>query len=487
MATTPPIDAPASDLVACDTAQAAVDRLKMLYDDAIVALQQQFARYMAGEAAPEPADAPVYPYLCARVPAEAAPQTSSLALGRVASTSLHGATVTHPALFSGYFERQLTRIMKRYQAEIFVGRSFTPIPLSFGLESATVQLTQEKRNALQHHFHTPNLVATNDDIVDGQIILKRSGPMPLSMFSAERVDYSLHRIQHYTATRPDYFQDFILFTNYQRYVDEFVAYAKREVEAGRAEALIEPGDRVTRKGAPAPKDGVKSPQMPAYHLVQPDHWGVTLVNIGIGPSNAKTITDHLAVLRPQVWLMIGHCGGLRRSQRLGDYVLAHAYLREDNVLDAVLPPSVPLPTLAEVQLALTKAVQNVSGIKQGRLKEHLRTGTVVTTDDRNWELRFERNAVRLNQARAIAIDMESATIAANGYRYRVPYGTLLCVSDRPLHGEIKLPGMADAFYQERVSQHLEIGISAIELLRAEAKAGTLHSRKLRSFDEPFLR
>ncbi|MEQ8748779.1 MAG: hypothetical protein RIC52_03295, partial [Amphiplicatus sp.] len=127
------------------------------------------------------------------------------------------------------------------------------------------------------------------------------------------------------------------------------------------------------------------------------------------------------------------------------------------------------------------------GIEETQLKEHLRTGTVVTTGDRNWELRFAQIAVRLNQSRAIAIDMESATIAANGYRYRVPYGTLLCVSDRPLHGEIKLPGMADAFYQERVSQHLAIGIRAIELLRKEAEKGTLHSRKLRSFDEPFLR
>ena len=487
MTKTPPVEAPASELIHCETPEIAVEKLAQLYDEAIVALQEQFARYMAGEASPDPADAPVYPYLCARVPAEAAPQTSALALGRIAATSIHGATITQPTLFGGYLKSQLARIMGRFKAEIFVGRSYTPIPLSFGLESATVALTQERRNELQYHFHTPNLVATNDDIVDGQIILKRSGPLPLSLFTAERVDYSLHRIQHYTATRPDYFQDFILFTNYQRYVDEFVDYAKKEVEEGRAEALIEPGDRVTRKGAPAPAGGVKSPQMPAYHLLQPDHQGTTLVNIGVGPSNAKTITDHLAVLRPQVWLMIGHCGGLRRSQRLGDYVLAHAYLREDNVLDDVLPPSVPLPTLAEVQLALTEAVQSVSGIDQSKLKEHLRTGTVVTTDDRNWELRFERNAVRLNQARAIAIDMESATIAANGYRYRVPYGTLLCVSDRPLHGEIKLPGMADAFYQERVSQHLDIGIRAIELLREEAKAGTLHSRKLRSFDEPFLR
>ncbi len=484
----PPIDAPASDLTACATPQDAVDRLIALYDDAHRQTSERFEQFTAGAMTADPVDAPVYPYLCAVVPAESARHTSNLALGRIAASSAHGSSITHPRLFANYLLQQLTRVTDRFAADLFVGKSFTPIPLTFALEKATSSLSLEQRNDLQFHFHTPNLAGTNDDIVDGQYILKRRGLLPLSLFTAERVDYSLHRIQHYTSTKPEHFQDFILFTNYQRYVDEFVEYAKGEVEAGRGAALIEPGERITMKGAPAPGGGMqKLPQMPAYHLTQPDKSGITLVNIGVGPSNAKTITDHLAVLRPQVWLMIGHCGGLRRTQRLGDYVLAHAYLRDDGVLDDVLPPSVPLPTLAEVQLAMTRAVQEVSGIQQEKLKEHLRTGTVVTTSDRNWELRFERSAVRLNQARAIAIDMESATIAANGYRYRVPYGTLLCVSDRPLHGEVKLPGMADAFYQERVSQHLEIGIRAISLLRDEAKAGALHSRKLRSFDEPFLR
>ena len=221
--------------------------------------------------------------------------------------------------------------------------------------------------------------------------------------------------------------------------------------------------------------------MPAYHLVQENGEGITLVNIGVGPSNAKTITDHIAVLRPHVWLMVGHCGGLRGSQRLGDYVLANAYLRDDHILDSVLPLAIPVPTIAEVQLALAQAVTTVTGLKGTVLKEHLRTGTVVTTDDRNWELRFGELATRFNQSRAIAIDMESATLAANGYRFlRAGYGTLLCVSDRPLHGEIKLPGMADAFYEERVSQHLQIGIKALEYMREGARAGTLHSRKLRS-------
>ena len=481
-------DAPASDLVACASPEEAVQRLIHLYDEAHALTKDRFERYLAGDETLEEGGGAVYPYLCAVVPAAAAPQTSKLALGQIASVSVHGATVTQPALFANYLKEQIARIMDRFSANVYVGRSFTPIPLTFALEKATASLTAEKRNQLQYHFHTPNLVATNDDIVDGQFILKRHGAMPLSLFTAERVDYSLHRIQHYTSTKPEHFQNYILFTNYQRYVDEFVEYAQKEIGAGRAKALIEPGERITTKASkPAGPASPRLPQMPAYHLVQDGHDGITLVNIGVGPSNAKTITDHLAVLRPHVWLMIGHCGGLRRSQRLGDYVLAHAYLREDNVLDDVLPPSVPLPTLAEVQLALTQAVQEVSGAQKRELKEHLRTGTVVTTGDRNWELRFERNAVRLNQARAIAIDMESATIAANGYRYRVPYGTLLCVSDRPLHGEVKLPGMADAFYQERISQHLDIGIRAIETLREEAKAGALHSRKLRSFDEPFFR
>ena len=78
--------------------------------------------------------------------------------------------------------------------------------------------------------------------------------------------------------------------------------------------------------------------------------------------------------------------------------------------------------------------------------------------------------------------MESATIAAQGYRFRTPYGTLLCVSDKPLHGEIKLPGQANAFYERAISQHLKIGMAAMDLLREEGPR--LHSRKLPAFDEP---
>ena len=109
----------------------------------------------------------------------------------------------------------------------------------------------------------------------------------------------------------------------------------------------------------------------------------------------------------------------------------------------------------------------VTGEDEDSVKKRLRTGTVVTTDDRNWELRYTLSALRFNQSRAVAIDMESATVAAQGYRFRVPYGTLLCVSDKPLHGELKLPGQANAFYERAISQHLRIGIETL----APAQAG----------------
>jgi AMP nucleosidase len=315
---------------------------------------------------------------------------------------------------------------------------------------------------------------------------------PLALFDALRTDFSLARLKHYTGTPAEHFQRYVLFTNYVRYVDEFVSVAVAALrdKASRFTVLSVPGG-IYEHGDLADAEeqiaaGVwRRHQMPAYHLMTPEGDGITLVNIGVGPSNAKTICDHIAVLRPEAWLMIGHCGGLRPSQTIGDYVLAHAYLRDDHILDDVLPVEVPIPAIAEVQTALYNAALTVTGEDEDSVKKRLRTGTVVTTDDRNWELRYTLSALRFNQSRAVAIDMESATVAAQGYRFRVPYGTLLCVSDKPLHGELKLPGQANAFYERAISQHLRIGIETLDLLRNEGDS--LHSRKLRSFDEPPLR
>jgi AMP nucleosidase len=339
--------------------------------------------------------------------------------------------------------------------------------------------------SLRDVFDVPDLATTNDDIVNGTRLKNPDGSVPLAPFTAQRVDYSLARLSHYTATEARHFQNHVLFTNYQFYVDEFEAYARIALsDAGSGyTAFVAPGNQeITSAEAPIALLN-KLPQMPAYHLKRADGQGITLVNIGVGPSNAKTATDHIAVLRPHAWLMVGHCAGLRNSQSLGDFVLAHAYLREDHVLDDDLPIWVPIPALAEIQIALQTAVAEVTQLEGYELKRIMRTGTVATIDNRNWELRDHSGPVkRLSQSRAIALDMESATIAANGFRFRVPYGTLLCVSDKPLHGELKLPGMATDFYRTQVASHLKIGIRAMELLRA-TPLERIHSRKLRSFEE----
>ena len=163
-------------------------------------------------------------------------------------------------------------------------------------------------------------------------------------------------------------------------------------------------------------------------------------------------------------------------------MLAHGYLRQDRILDSLVPPEIPIPALAEVQVALQQAAARVTGEQGESLKARLRTGTVVTNVDRNWELRWSQERRRINLSRAIAVDMESGTVATQGYRLRVPYGTLLCVSDKPLHGEIKLPGAANAFYERAIEEHLLIGIAALDGLKSDRRG--LHSRKLRSFDEP---
>ncbi|HLL12090.1 MAG TPA: AMP nucleosidase, partial [Rubrivivax sp.] len=404
-------------------------------------------------------------------------------------------TLTRPDLYNNYYLEQFRLLRQSHGVELEVGTSTQPIPVHFSfVENDHIEgtLTPERRAMMRHLFDLPDLGAMDDGIANGTHDSRPGDAHPLALFTAPRVDYSLHRLRHYTGTSPAHFQNFVLFTNYQFYIDEFIKLGHTLMADSESEyeAFVEPGNVVTRRTGEAarPTDALgaappRLPQMPAYHLVRPDSSGITMVNIGVGPANAKTITDHVAVLRPHAWLMLGHCAGLRNSQQLGDYVLAHAYVREDHVLDEELPLWVPIPALAEVQLALERAVADVTKLEGYELKRILRTGTVASTDNRNWELLPNFGPERrFSQSRAVALDMESATIAANGFRFRVPYGTLLCVSDKPLHGEIKLPGMANHFYRERVDQHLRIGMRAVELLRQE-RPGSLHSRKLRSFAE----
>jgi len=473
-----------------ETPETIIAELIRIYDEAVATLRSDIAAFAAQGTLPPPErreqNAWCYPELRLHYSGKETRPDLARAFGRLSHSGTYASTITRPDLFADYLREQLALIDADYEIEVEVGRSTQEIPFPYVLD-ASAGLGTISPADIARYFPTTELAMIGDELADGIELGGPDDPIPLALFDGLRTDFSLARLAHYTGTAIEHFQRYILFTNYHRYVDEFVDWAGQQLGKDGYTALSGAGglylDAPTENARARLSDTAwRRHQMPAYHLVGPNREGITLVNIGVGPSNAKTICDHLAVLRPEAWLMIGHCGGLRDTQKIGDYVLAHAYLRDDHVLDPVLPPEIPIPAIAEVQVALAKAAEMVSGAGGADLKKRMRTGTVVTTDDRNWELRYTHMALRLSQSRAVGIDMESATIAAQGYRFRVPYGTLLCVSDKPLHGEIKLPGQANKFYEEAIAAHLKIGVLSCELLRAEGTK--LHSRKLRAFNEP---
>ncbi len=476
------------------TPEVAVERLDVLYGKATAALSEALDRYLATRQPPSAEQRAAFRYPVLRViyrHQELPRPLTRRAFAKLQVPGTYETTITHPARFRSYLLEQLVPMHSEFGAAIEVGVGEQEIAYPYVLERAEeVASAGVSAGELARHFPTPHLADVGDEVADSAWQPASGRPHPLALFDAARIDFSLRRLVHYTGSDWRHAQRWILLTNYHRYVDQFVGWALEQLSGDTGyKQLVLPGNvKVGADHSPEQAQALVAGsqwhryQMPAYHLTNGDGDGLSLINIGVGPSNAKNMTDHLAVLRPNCWLMIGHCGGLRESQSIGDYVLAHAYLRQDRILDSLVPPDVPIPALAEVQVALQDAAAHVTGQHGEALKQRLRTGTVVTNVDRNWELRFSQERRRINLSRAIAVDMESGTVAAQGFRLRVPYGTLLCVSDKPLHGEIKLPGAANAFYETAVAQHLQIGLAAIDLLKQRRE--TLHSRKLRSFDEP---
>ncbi|SEO74356.1 AMP nucleosidase [Aquisalimonas asiatica] len=468
---------------------ATVDYLQEIYDRNTAFLRDWFQSCAQGDPVPGRVRA-YYPRVRIATATHARVDSRS-SYGFVAGPGVFETTVTRPDLFRDYLIEQCALLLQHHGEPLEVGESAEPIPLHFAYpRDINVQggfADGLPDRPLRDLFDTPDLAAMDDAIVNGTHSGDADAPQPLALFRAARVDYSLHRLDHYTGTDPCHFQNFVIFTNYPFYTDAFARHCRQQLADGTAdfEAFVEPGNRITRRGEnqPSGEPPERAFQMPAYHRVAADGSGVTMINIGAGPSNARNITDHVAVMRPSAWLMLGHCAGLRNTQKLGDYVLAHGYIRADHVLDEELPLWVPVPALAEMQVALEDAARQVTGLDGFELKRVIRTGTVASVDNRNWELGDHATTLkRMSQSRAVALDMESATIAANGFRFRVPYGTLLCVSDKPMHGEIKLARMASELYRQRVDQHLEMGLKALENLKHYDRE-RLHSRKLRSFAE----
>ncbi|MGN8225625.1 phosphorylase family protein [Gracilimonas sp. BCB1] len=332
--------------------------------------------------------------------------------------------LAQPKAYRWYLKREIERLVSN-GATVFIKPSREALPMN-----------------------NPDLF-DNLDESDWDITQKK-----LFLFRAERIDISLDRLRHYTGTDPADFQRYILFTNYDMHVEVFLEKFPDCVKPER--------------------EGV---QMPAYHHKMDNNSGLTLINIGVGPSNAKTITDHVGVLRPDAMVMVGHCGGLRNHQDIGDFVLANGYYRADRVLDDLFPIGIPISP----NYILNRYLKEV--LDQHEM-EH-RIGTVYTTANRNWEFSKAKTVEEIHMSRSVAIDMESSTVATNGFRYRIPHATLLCVSDKPLHGKPKLTDAAQSFYQNSKEMHLEMVIDALQMVKDSYPEG-LPNSSIRAFNEPLM-
>jgi len=281
-------------------------------------------------------------------------------------------------------------------------------------------------------------------ISPGQIRLKHNNPQfiraceeitgeaskqRLFLFSPERIEISCERLKHYTHTNPKDFQHNIILTNYKMHLEIF------------------------KKMYPKATGSKDECQMETIHAKKKDKTGITMINIGVGPANAKTITDQIGVLRPNTLIMIGHCGGLKGRQKIGDFLLADKFIRDDHVMDSVLNKTIPITPTLIINTLLLKELEKKKAI--------FRIGTVFTTNNRDWEYKISYYEKKFNEGRCYGIDMESAVIAAQGYRYKIPNATLLMVSDKPLHGKPKLSQSAQEFYAKSKHRHVEMAINTI--------------------------
>ncbi|MDL2339454.1 MAG: AMP nucleosidase, partial [Pseudomonadota bacterium] len=293
-----------------DDPTAALAQVRAIYETSVTHLRESLHRFAGGETLTERVRA-CYPFV--RVHTDTVARADSrLSYGFVAGPGTYETTLTRPDLFGNYYQLQFDLLLRNHQVSLEIGTSAQPIPVHFSLaehDHLEGSLDPARRLLMRDLFDLPDLGAMDDGIANGTYEPEpgKDGKIrqPLALFTAPRVDYSLHRLRHYTGTAPEHFQNFVLFTNYQFYIDEFVRLGHETMSsAAKAQdyiAFVEPGNVISRRKGLPPQPGddlgtapPRLPQMPAYHLVRADGSGITMVNIGVGPANAKTITDHIA-------------------------------------------------------------------------------------------------------------------------------------------------------------------------------------------------
>ena len=230
-------------------------------------------------------------------------------------------------------------------------------------------------------------------------------------------------LPRYTGTPLEGFAEHILLVNFGNYVEKFAAW-----------------HHVPIRGEEKPMPNATAN-------------GITIINFGMGSANAATMMDLLGGIRPKACLFLGKCGGLKRKNKLGDLILPIAAIRGEGTSTDYFPPEVPALPAFNLQKAISTTIRN-----------HARdywTGTVYTTNRRVWE-HDEAFKLYLRKIRAMAIDMETATIFVTGFSNKIPTGALLLVSDQPMISEgVKTAESDHKVTREFVDMHLRIGIDSL--------------------------
>jgi len=239
-------------------------------------------------------------------------------------------------------------------------------------------------------------------------------------------------LPRYTGKPLESFGRHILLTNFQLYVELFAKIRNVEIEGHD-------------KNMPSATSG-----------------DITIINFGMGSPNAATMMDLLSAIHPRAVLFLGKCGGLKKKNELGDLILPIAAIRSEGTSNDYLPAEVPALPAFMLQRAVSTAIRDY-----GR---DYWTGTVLTTNKRVWEY-DERFKKYLMKTRAMAIDMETATIFIVGFANEISAGALLLVSDQPMISTgIKTSDSDQGVTRSFVEDHLRIGINALEIIKSENKS-----------------
>lgn len=233
-------------------------------------------------------------------------------------------------------------------------------------------------------------------------------------------------LPRYTGVELEDFGKYILLTNFKNYVYKFAEMYNVDVQ-GEDKAM----------------------QVATYDKI-------TIINFGMGSPNAATVMDLLTAIKPKGVLFLGKCGGLKKKNQLGDFILPIAAIRGEGTSDDYMHPKVPaLPAFA-LQKAISTTIRDMN--------EDYWTGTVFTTNRRVWE-HDEAFKKYLREIRAMAIDMETATIFITAFSNKIPAGALLLVSDQPMIPEgVKTSKSDEKVTKHYVDLHLKIGIKSLKQL-----------------------